>query len=131
MKFFKIKKIFHLRHNLSCDKIRVMKKTNFYKQEIKKLLACLKSYQPEKIILFGSATAGRLSRGSDLDVLIIKKTKEPFWQRQKKIAQLLKTDVSVDAFVLTPKEIKKALKEIQPFIYDIIHQGKVIYEKTS
>lgn len=112
-------------------KFKTMKKRTFYKEEIKRLLDSLRPYQPKKVVLFGSAAEGRLSKESDLDILVIKDTKQPFWQRQKKIAQLLEADVSVDAFVLTPQEVEKALKDVQPFIYDIIHQGKVIYEKTD
>lgn len=100
------------------------------KSKINQLLSCLFSYRPEKIILFGSAVSGKFKAGSDLDILIIKKTKEPFWERQKKVASLIKADFSVDAFVLTPQEIKKATQQVQPFIYDIINQGKVIYEQA-
>lgn len=96
-------------------------------KQIKKLLNCLKSYEPQKVVLFGSSARGEFVKGSDLDVLIIKQTKEPFWERQKKVARLLKTDCSVDVLVLTPAEVKKALNDVQPFIYDVIHQGKVIY----
>jgi len=99
-------------------------------KHIQKLISQLSPYRPEKIILFGSAAKGRFAKGSDLDILIIKKTSQPFWQRQKRIALLLKTNLDVDAFVMTPQEVKKALREIQPFIYDIIKEGKVIYEQA-
>lgn len=101
------------------------------KDSIKKLITSLKPYQPQKIILFGSAALGKAKPGSDLDILIIKKTKEPFWERQRRVTAFIKTDVSVDAFVLTPQEFKKSLRQVQPFIYDVAHQGRVIYEQTK
>lgn len=99
-------------------------------KHIKQLVASLKPYQPEKIILFGSAAAGKFSKYSDLDILVIKNTKDTFWERQKKIANLLKINCEVDAFVLTPKEVEAAIADFQPFIYDIIHSGRTIYKKT-
>lgn len=99
-------------------------------KRIKLLLASLKGYRPQKIILFGSAAKGHFGKSSDLDVLVIKRTKEPFWERQKKIASLINGDFEVDAFVLTPEEAERAFKAYQPFVYDIITQGKVIYGKA-
>ncbi len=98
------------------------------KKKLNQIVTLLKPYKPQKIILFGSTAKGTSKKTSDIDLLIIKPTKEPFWERQKRIVKLLKTDFEVDAFVLTPREIEKALKETQPFIYDIINEGQVIYE---
>ena len=100
-------------------------------KQISQLVDSLKPYRPEKIILFGSAASGKAKKGSDLDVLIIKNTRQPFWERQKTIAKLLRVNLEVDAFVLTPLEVEKALKDVQPFIWDIIHEGKIIYEQKT
>lgn len=97
---------------------------------IRELIEQLKPYNPRKIILFGSAAKGEFVERSDLDVLIIKDTKDPFWERQKQVATLLQINCEVDAFVLTPEEVRKALRDVQPFIYDIVTTGKIIYEQT-
>ena len=41
-------------------------------QRVKWLMEDLKAYQPEKVILFGSAARGDVDSYSDLDVVIIK-----------------------------------------------------------
>lgn len=96
-------------------------------KRIKLLLDSIKLYRPEKVILFGSGAKGTFQKTSDLDILVIKRTNEPFWERQKKLASLISGDFDVDAFVMTPEEVERALKAYQPFVYDIITQGKVIY----
>ncbi len=98
------------------------------KKKISRLLQSLKPYKPEKVILFGSAAKGLDDKNSDLDILIIKKTADSYWERQKKVAKMLSVDCEVDAFVLTPAEVHQAVKKVQPFIYDIVNYGKVIYE---
>lgn len=97
-------------------------------ERIEHIISLLKPYKPKKIILFGSTAKGKNKKNSDIDLLIIKDTTLPFWKRQKEIVKFLKTDIDIDAIVLTPKEVEKALKQTQPFIYDIIKEGKVIYE---
>jgi len=40
-------------------------------------------YAPEKIILFGSLANGKIHSGSDIDLIIIKSTKQDPWERAK------------------------------------------------
>lgn len=86
----------------------------------------LKKYNPDKIILFGSHLYGRPTRDSDVDLILIKKTKEPFLKRQKRVQMLLRTTTPVDAFVFTPEEFEKA-KEDSRFVKEIAERGQVIY----
>ncbi|GFP20695.1 hypothetical protein HKBW3S03_02199, partial [Candidatus Hakubella thermalkaliphila] len=39
--------------------------------------------------------------------------------------------VGIDLFVLTPEEIRKALDEEDPYIREILTEGRVLYEKTG
>jgi len=41
----------------------------------------VKRYKPEKVFLFGSFATGRAKKNSDVDLLVIKKTKERFTKR--------------------------------------------------
>lgn len=93
---------------------------------ISQIISQLEPYHPEKIILFGSHAYGKPSKDSDIDLVLIKKTKEPFNLRLKKARMLLRTTTPVDIFVFTPQEFKKASKT-NPFIQEISAKGRVIY----
>ena len=87
----------------------------------------LKPYKPEKIILFGSYAQGTNSAESDVDLVLIKKTTQPYDKRLKKVRMLLSTTTPVDVFVFTPKEFKDGAKK-NLFLAEISKTGKVIYE---
>ena len=95
------------------------------------LLDALKRYQPERIILFGSAARGEADTESDLDVLVIKETKEPFIARLEAMAKLCPTGIHADILVYTPAEIEAMLEEENPFIRQALREGKVVYEAQS
>jgi uncharacterized protein len=99
-------------------------------KKVDQVIKSLKKYNPSKVILFGSAAKGDATADSDVDVLVVKDTNESFWDRQKSVASLIDTDFAVDAFVLTPLELDTALKESQPFIYDAVNEGEIIYEQA-
>lgn len=86
----------------------------------------LKPYQPEKIILFGSYAWGKPHEDSDVDVILIKETRDSFKERMKKVQMLLRTTTAVDAFVFTSKEFEKA-KNDNLLVQEAVQKGKVIY----
>jgi predicted nucleotidyltransferase len=99
---------------------------------LKQIIRTLRTqYRPEKIILFGSMVRGPVEKWSDIDLLIIKETSLPFLQRLKEVALLCQSPVSVDYLVYTPDEFAQMVNDQNPFILDILHTGKVIYEQNS
>lgn len=86
----------------------------------------LKPYKPEKIILFGSYVSGKPGEYSDVDLVVIKTTSDPFLERQKKIHLLLRTMTPVDVFVFTPDEFEKG-KDNNLFLREVAETGKIIY----
>jgi len=101
-----------------------------YEQAIKEIVTAIKSYDPEKIILFGSAVKGEFREDSDIDLLVVKDTNEPYWERQIKVTLMYKGLIPTDIFVITPKELEKAVSENRFFVIEeILKKGKTIYEK--
>lgn len=101
-----------------------------FENEIKRILDDLKKYDPEKIILFGSAARGEITEDSDIDVLIIKKTNKRFVDRIGDVLRLWKAGIlALEPIVLTPAEFKRMQAEKRFFIENILKEGKVVYEK--
>lgn len=93
---------------------------------VEEIIKQLEPYKPEKIILFGSYAHGEPHGDSDVDLLVIKRTKEPFIERQVKVQSLLRSTTPVDAFVFTPEEFEQA-KSKSILIQEAMEKGKVIY----
>ena len=91
----------------------------------------LKQYKPDKVILFGSYAWGKPNKNSDIDLLVIKNTKQGYYQRIPKVRGYLNEFYfAFDILVLTPNEVKISLNSENFFIQDIINKGKILYEKS-
>ena len=89
-------------------------------------------YKPEKVILFGSLATGDVEEWSDLDLVVIKETSQPFLQRAEELALLCMAPVGVDYLVYTPAEFDQMVAEKNPFILkEILRKGKTLYERKS
>jgi len=109
-------------------------------QKLKKVVERLKPYKPEKIILYGSRARGDFREDSDIDLLIVKKTKKRYFDRIGDIQKLLyKKEYylnpqefieALDPIVYTPKEIQQRQDIGDFFVRRILKEGKTIYERT-
>lgn len=96
---------------------------------IQKIVAELR---PEKIILFGSYAYGKPSPHSDVDLLVIMKTRASLKERSWAVSRLLlPRPFPVDILVKTPKEVEKSLKTGDFFLQDILTRGKVLYDRSK
>ncbi len=89
-----------------------------------------KKYKPEKIILFGSYAYGKPRKDSDIDLLIIKKTKARHIDRAVKVREIIKDEnrfVAIEPLVYAPQEIKKRIEMEDDFIKTIMEKGIVLY----
>jgi uncharacterized protein len=100
---------------------------------IERVVNDLLAYQPEKIILFGSAARGDTDEYSDIDLIVVKKTDQRFIQRLVEVMAFVPRDVTVnvDALVYTPDELKAMVEEGNPFIEQALKDGVVLYEKPE
>ena len=81
-----------------------------------------------KVVLFGSASRGSLTKKSDLDLVIIKETSKRFFDRYEEfdeIYELIKNR-AIDILIYTPEELESISH--RPFIKRILKEGKSIYE---
>jgi len=96
--------------------------------DTKQIVENLKKYNPEKIILFGSHAWGKPRKDSDIDLLIIKETKESHYKRIPEARKYLRNiNEAFDILIMRPDEVEKRLKLGDFFIKNIINQGKILY----
>ena len=117
------------------------KKTEQLPKIINQIVEDIKPYNPEKIILFGSASRNEMRENSDIDLLVVKKTKKSMTERMRDVRKLIykneyygdkkKFPGPIDVIVYTPTQIKRELKLGDFFIEEIIKQGKIRYERRS
>ncbi len=80
----------------------------------------------QRVILFGSAARGQATEHSDIDLLVITKTREKLYQR---VASVLRTvrDLSyaipLAPIVLTPEELQSRLARGDQFLQEILDNG--------
>ncbi|HEV8059835.1 MAG TPA: nucleotidyltransferase domain-containing protein [Gemmataceae bacterium] len=84
-------------------------------------------FQPDKIILFGSYAYGKPHNESDVDLLVIMRTKNAIDQSIR-IKVAFERLFSLDLIVRTPWQIERGLRDDNWFLREIMEKGKVLYE---
>ncbi len=92
----------------------------------------IKHYDPDRIILFGSSAEGNLREGSDMDLLIIKKTGKRPIERQVEVEGIISDrEFPVDVLVYTPEEVRFLFSIGSPFIEEVMEKGTVLYMRKA
>ena len=92
--------------------------------------ALVQKYNPQKIILFGSAATGNAKKDSDIDLFIVKKSDKKKAYRIKEVFEVLrntKRQYPLDPLVYTPEELEKRIALGDYFIKRILSEGKTLY----
>jgi uncharacterized protein len=90
------------------------------------------TFNPERIILFGSYARGCATEESDVDLLIVSNDSRPKPQRSVPIYWLLrKYPFPKDILVFTPDEIED-YRELKPsLIHRAFKEGVILYERPA
>jgi predicted nucleotidyltransferase len=92
--------------------------------------AIAESFDPERILLFGSRAEGRAAPDSDADLLIVMRTDLPYYEREPAIRKVLwPHDLPLDLLVFTPEEVAPLEKEPFSFVGEILRTGKVLHTR--
>ena len=90
----------------------------------------IREINPEKIILFGSYAYGHPTPDSDVDLLVVVRSDEPYRARYMRVAMALYPRLfPLDLIVKTPEEIDEALQTCSPFLQEIYTRGICLYER--
>ncbi len=95
--------------------------------ELERLVALLRRYEPQKIILFGSRARGEADDLSDYDVILVKRTDRPFMERlHEMVPYLVEFGRPAEILVYTPEEFER-MKEFG-LGWVVQQEGIVLYE---
>jgi len=86
--------------------------------------------QPEKIILFGSAAAGRMNPNSDVDLLIIKRGADALHLMARIYRKLHGVGAAVDALVVDAGDVERFKDSHALVIKPALKEGRVVYEAS-
>lgn len=105
-----------------------MKKNNL--RLIRKLVQpIVEGFHPQKIVLFGSYAYGRTGKDSDVDLLVVMRSRKRPVERAIEVSKSLRFyPFPMDILVRTPQEIRRRLQIGDPFYREIMDRGKVLYE---
>jgi predicted nucleotidyltransferase len=101
-----------------------------FDREIGNILSQLvRLYKPEKVILFGSLARGEITEGTDIDLFIIKNDPPELGvDRIRELDAMIKYTLATDFIVYRPEEVEQRVKLGDPFIKEILEEGKVLYD---
>lgn len=88
-------------------------------------------FRPEKIILFGSYAYGKPRPDSDVDLMVVMRSRLTGIHQSIEILNAVDSHFAVDLIVRSPDEIRKRLRWNDFFLQEIMHKGKVLYESLD
>jgi predicted nucleotidyltransferase len=86
------------------------------------------SFDPQRIILFGSHAYGQPGPGSDVDILVIMDTSLKETEQAVRICQAIDYHFGLDLIVRKPTTINHRLALGDAFLAEILGNGQVLYE---
>jgi predicted nucleotidyltransferase len=90
-----------------------------------------RSFQPEKIILFGSYAYGQPTPDSDYDLLVVMDTEDdPLWVAAR-IAAAVSHPVPLDIVVKQPSALARSLTDGDLFETEVMTKGILLYEASN
>lgn len=85
-------------------------------------------FHANKVVLFGSYASGSATQHSDVDLLVIIPFEGKSIDQSVQIRMKLRPQFPVDILVRTPQSLQERIQMGDPFLRDIIEEGKVLYE---
>jgi predicted nucleotidyltransferase len=96
-------------------------------EELPRIIDGLKRMRAQLIVLFGSYAQGRRDLFTDLDLLVVMDSEEPFVERLGNIYATLGPKVPADILVYTPEEFEGMKR--RRFVRHALATGQVLYAR--
>lgn len=105
---------------------------NLLNQEIDRIAGIIvTSTDPLRVVLFGSASDGRFTINSDIDLLIVFKDESQFKTAQTKLASLKIRPHWPCDYLFVSEARYQNMKDIGGPIFMAHHHGKVLYDQAT
>lgn len=99
----------------------------FLLNELHRIISICPGLNIDKLMVCGSVARGEVTKGSDLDLVIIQETDLPFMERLEVFYTKIQPEVAVDVLFYTPNEIEELVSK-RSFIRQLLEEGRVVYE---
>lgn len=96
-----------------------------------RLRAYLSGTEVDRAIVFGSYARGDADLASDLDLVLIERTEQPFVERGRAHLPLFRLGLGVDLLVYTPEEYARMKAAGNPLIQRIEEEGVEVYARRE
>ena len=87
-------------------------------------------FHPSRIILFGSHASQTHREDSDVDLLVVMPHKGPAAKSAAAIRESVRLPFPCDLLVRSPEKLEERLSLGDPFIRNVVLNGKVLYESA-
>ncbi len=87
-------------------------------------------FDPERIILFGSHAYGDPSPDSDVDLLVVMEFDGRPVDKAYEIRRSARSPFPLDLLVRRPSEVHRRIDLGDPFLKEIVENGKELYERS-
>jgi len=89
----------------------------------------VRASRPDRIILFGSAATGNMTRDSDIDLLVLQRPPADSREERVRIRKVLRgLGLSFDIIVMATDRFEESKEVIGGIAYPANKYGKIIYE---
>ena len=98
-------------------------------QQIRRFVtAVAATFEPDRIILFGSYAVGNATDDSDVDLLVVMNHRGAGAQQAARIRQAIRAGFPMDLIVRSPRVVRQRLGMGDSFLKEIFERGQVLYE---
>lgn len=92
----------------------------------------IRTFAPERILLFGSHAKGTMHEASDVDLLVIARFPDHRSSQQRRARQLAADCFPpVDVVLVTPEEVAQPDQAKSPFLQSILGSGITVYDRLA
>ena len=92
------------------------------------ILQSFRSFDPERIVLFGSRARGSADEYSDIDLIVVYATEKRFLDRLEELYLAWSLPIPVDILAYTPEEYR-SMSRNNEFVRQAVAEGEVLYER--
>ena len=93
--------------------------------------AIARTFNPERVVLFGSYAEGHPTEDSDVDLLVVMPHKGRDVEQAFEIRRSIPRTFPLDLVVRTPKGVQRRLRQNDTFLTSIWRTGKTLYERRT